>query len=83
MMAIKNNRGQFAIEAVLLMIATVGIFMAGTNALRESKFLAKTISGPWEKVSGMLEAGVWEAPAAARKQHPNQIDRSRSLDPSQ
>lgn len=76
-----NNKGQFVIETVLMMIVTIGFFIWGTNQLREGKFLAKLVGGPWAKVAGMLEAGVWEAPEAARKQHPNQINRSVSVRP--
>lgn len=76
-----NNKGQFVIETVLMMIVTIGVFLWGTNQLREQKFLAKLISGPWEKVSGMIESGVWEAPESARGLHPNQIKRSITVKP--
>lgn len=76
-----NNKGQFVIETVLMMIVTIGFFLWGTNQLREGKFLAKMIGGPWQKVSGMIESGVWEAPDTARKQHPNQINRSITVKP--
>lgn len=78
---VRNNKGQFVIETVLLMIVMVGFFIAGTTKLKESKALAKMIAGPWEQVSGMIESGVWDSPDAARKKHPNQIERSLSLDP--
>lgn len=77
-----NNKGQFVIEAVLLMIVTIGFFLWGTNQLREGKFLAKMIGGPWKKVSGMIESGVWDTPESARKKHPNQTNRSISLRPN-
>lgn len=76
-----NHKGQFVIETVLLMIVTVGFFLWGTNQLREGKFLAKMIGGPWQKVSGMIESGVWAAPETARKQHPNQYKRSLTVRP--
>ncbi|QDK43778.1 MULTISPECIES: hypothetical protein [unclassified Bdellovibrio] len=71
-----NQKGQFVIEAVLLMIVMVGIFVASMNALRDSKFLSKLVSGPWERVAGMMESGVWAPAKEARQQHPNQRDRS-------
>ncbi len=80
-LAFVNNKGQFVIEGVLVMGVTIGFFLWGMNQLREGKFLAKIIGGPWEKVSGMIEAGVWEAPEKAKKLHPNQIDRSITNEP--
>lgn len=77
---VRNNKGQFLIETVLMMIVMVGLFIAATSKLRETKALAKMIGGPWEQVSGMIESGVWDGPEAARKKHPNQINRSLSLD---
>ncbi|KHD88537.1 MAG: hypothetical protein OM95_08480 [Bdellovibrio sp. ArHS] len=79
---LRNRKGQFVIEAVLLMVVGVGFFIWGTNQLREGKILAKLIGGPWEKVSGMIESGVWETPDKARTSHPNQYDRSLTIDPN-
>lgn len=79
--AVSNQKGQFVIETVLMMLITVGLFLFGMNQLREGKFLAKLISGPWQKVAGMIEAGVWEEPSTARQMHPGQHDRSLSLSP--
>lgn len=81
MKSVRNQKGQFLVEAVLLMIILVGVFVAGINVLRDSKMLSKLISGPWSQVSGMIESGVWMDPAAARQKHPNQIDRSLAPDP--
>ena len=79
---VRNNKGQFLVETVLMMVLTVGLFIAATGQLKERKVLAKLIGGPWERVSGMIEAGVWAPPDEARKKHPNQTDRSLSLDPN-
>lgn len=78
---VRNNKGQFLIETVLLMVLTVGLFIGASNFLREKKILAKMIGGPWEKASGMIEAGVWDKPDQARAKHPNQLSRSLSLKP--
>lgn len=78
---VANRKGQFVIEAVLLMVVMLGIFVAGMGQLRESNFLAKMITGPWDKVAGMMESGVWLPAKDARQKHPNQKDRSVSLSP--
>lgn len=77
-----NHKGQFVIEAVLLMIVTLGLFIWGTNQLREGKYMAKLIEGPWQKVAGMIETGVWNTPEKSRQLHPNQISRSITVDPN-
>ncbi|MGZ3770631.1 MAG: hypothetical protein ACXVCP_13555 [Bdellovibrio sp.] len=81
-LALPNNKGQFVIEAVLIMTVTMSLVMWGSKKFRDDKFLAKLISGPWQKVSGMIEAGVWEPPNKARKLHPNFLGRAVSLDPN-
>lgn len=78
-----NEKGQFVIEAVLLMIVMLGILIGSVNALRDSKFLAKLVSGPWERVSGMMESGVWKPAKDARQAHPNQTNRSISINPKE
>jgi hypothetical protein len=80
---VRNNKGQFLIETVLLMFFTVSLFIYASGQLKEKKIMAKLIGGPWQKVSGMIEAGVWNTPDEARKNHPNQTHRSLSLDPEQ
>lgn len=77
-----NQRGQFLIESVLLIVVMVGIFMAGTNALRDKKFLAKLIGGPWEQVQGMIECGVWGPPKKSCAKLPGQTSRTISMDPN-
>lgn len=71
-----NNKGQFAIEAVLLTVIFVGAFMAGTSFLREEKVLAKLVGGPWIQIQGMTECGVWGPPSKVCKTHPNNLSRS-------
>jgi hypothetical protein len=76
-----GQKGQFVVETVLLMVVTISLFMWGTDQLRSAKVMAKLFSGPWGKISGMTESGVWEEPGAAQKKHPNQNYRSNTVDP--
>lgn len=76
-----NNKGQFVIEAILLIVVLLGVFMLTTRTLREQKVFQKLIAGNWPKISGMAENGVWEDPSTGRKKHPNQLDRSWTYDP--
>lgn len=71
-----NQRGQFMIEAILLMSLLVFGFVALTRSLRESNIIPNIVTESWDKVAGMSEVGVWEAPtSAAKKKHPNTFNR--------
>jgi hypothetical protein len=78
---LRNRRGQFVIEAVLLMVLSVGLLMGGLKLLRDAKVVSNLVDGPWERVAGMIESGSWQEPAAAAALHPNQRSRSLSLKP--
>ena len=80
---LRNRRGQFLIETVLMMMITIGLFVFGMGKLRDEKFLSKLISGPWEKVEVMIETGTWETRAVGVTKHPNTLSRGISLDPGQ
>lgn len=75
---LRNSRGQFVVEAVLLMIVSVSLIMYASKMAQEKKWMASLVSGPWQKVAGMIEGGVWEDPTAVRAKHPNKVDRHRS-----
>ncbi len=89
---IKNRRGQFAIEAVLLMTVLVGAFMFLTKEARSRNLLQNFISQPMERLANMTGYGTWSIACSANgskkketlgKCHPNSIHRSLSTDPSQ
>ena len=85
-----NRKGQFAIEAVLLMSILVGIFLALTNLIKEKQIVQKLVQKPMERVGRMAAYGTWNegcsAPGKPKlttgKCHPNSIARSLSSDPS-
>lgn len=73
---LKNRRGQFVVEGILLSVVLVGVLMLLTKKIREEKVVAKMVTGPWTKVAGMTESGVWgAADATTRKKHPNNYSR--------
>ncbi len=74
-MILKNQRGQFVIEAVLLMIVMLGLVTAFIRTARETEILSKIVETPWEKTSGMIESGNWNPPGVARQKVPYQYDR--------
>jgi hypothetical protein len=83
----RNNRGQIAIEAVLLMTILLGGFIVLTKYANEKKILSKLVAGPIKNVATMTAHGTWKvdgctAPGKSKqtigKCHPNSIERSLS-----
>lgn len=78
---LKNEKGQFLIEAVLLMVLSIGLLTVGLRLLRDGNIMSNLISGPWQKMAGMIESGVWDTADKAAAKHPNQRARSLSVNP--
>ena len=90
-----NNKGQIAIESVLLMVILLGAFMVVTNYARDKKLLSNLVQKPMQSLSIMVGFGVWKSSDAATgcrapgssagvsigKCHPNSIARSLSSNP--
>ena len=64
-----NQKGQGVVEAVLLLALLVSISMLVTKELQDRKFAQKLFGEPWNRLSGMVECGVWSGCAKADK-HP-------------
>ena len=93
--SLKNNRGQIAIESVLLMVVLLGAFMAVTNYAQKNNLLANLVQKPMQSLSIMVGFGVWKSADATTgcrapgsgagvsigKCHPNSIARSLSSNP--
>ena len=67
-MNLKNERGQFALEAVLLMTVMMAVVLAGTKVIRDNNLLANLVESPWERTAGMVETGIW-GPASNNKKN--------------
>ena len=67
-MKLKNERGQFALEAVLLMTVMLAAVLSGIKILKANNVLSNLVETPWERTAGMVETGVW-GPAAANKKN--------------
>lgn len=89
---ISNRKGQFAIEAVLLMTVLLGCFLALTKTLSDKKVVQKLVSTPMERVGRMAGYGTWNDECRSQgktgsglklaKCHPNSIHRSLSSNPN-
>lgn len=87
---LKNNKGQFAIEAVLLMVVAMGAFLLVVKELRQREFIQKLTDSSVAKVKNLSEYGTWKqdckaikgsASQTAANCHPNSINRALSSDP--
>ncbi|MBC7466381.1 MAG: hypothetical protein H7256_10345 [Bdellovibrio sp.] len=85
-----NQKGQFAIEAVLLMTVLVGFFLAVTNQLKSKNVVGNFVSKPMTRVGNMAGYGTWQSECVGQgkskkqtlgKCHPNSIHRSLSSNP--
>jgi hypothetical protein len=77
----KNQRGQIVVEAVLLTTVLLGLTIFVQNRLQQSRFAEKLVSGPWGKLSGMIECGVWDTCVAASGKHPSNKNRNLTFVP--
>lgn len=73
---LRNQRGQFVIEGLLLMVVLLSVFVFLSGKIKESGIVSQMVTGPWSKIAGMTETGTWqEAGPAARESHPNSYNR--------
>lgn len=87
----RNQRGQFAIEAVLLLAVLIGTFMFVTGIVKKEKMLTKLFQKPVLSLRNMTGFGTFrescEGLGANKKKqnlsqcHPNSISRALSSKP--
>ena len=76
-MAVLNEKGQMAVEAVLIMVLLVSIFTMVTNGIKDNEVMVKIVSGPWDTMRELLANGVLEK-SESKVLHPNRLDRHLS-----
>lgn len=75
----RKSKGQFVIEAVLLLSIGVMMLMALKNWADQSQIFANIMTKPWAKISGMIENGAWGTPASTRSYHPHNHEKVATL----
>lgn len=75
---LKNKRGQLVMEAVLLLVVILGVYMTVSRVASENQLMQRLISGPWTALAGMMENGVWGSPDQVRRNHPHSKSRGIS-----
>jgi hypothetical protein len=74
-----HQKGQVIIEAILLIVIIMGLWVFLAKTFNSSQYMKKLMQdGPWPRLSGMIESGVWETPSKAKSFHPNNLDRGAS-----
>lgn len=76
---LKNQKGQGAVEAVLLMAIIATGTLIFSSIMEEQQFVQKLVAKPWETLSGMIECGTWKGCGSGM--HPNSLDRAISYKP--
>lgn len=76
--ALRNQRGQLTIEAVLLLTVFTSIAVMVSKYARSEQLVSKVVEGPWKPIQGMIENGVWETGDKAKGHHPASINRHSS-----
>lgn len=89
--ALRNQQGQFAIEAVLLTALLIGTFVFVTGVIKEQKMIPKLFGGPVKSLRNMTGFGTFRESCEGlgsnkKKQnlsqcHPNSISRALSSKP--
>lgn len=75
----RKSKGQFAIEAVLLLVISMMLMLKLKTWADESQIFANIMVKPWMKIAGMLENGAWGDPRSTRTYHPHNPDKVATL----
>jgi hypothetical protein len=71
-----DQKGQFMIEAILLIVVMLSVMTVLIRGMKETQLANKMVNEPWAKISGLAEFGVWtDATDQNRKKHPNSYAR--------
>ncbi|MGE4131269.1 MAG: hypothetical protein AB7F86_06500 [Bdellovibrionales bacterium] len=79
MKVVGSQRGQFVVEALLILVVLIGLLTLSARFFREQELVKKLISGPWVNLAGMLQNGVWQPADAGAVSHPNGHTRHISI----
>lgn len=67
----RNQRGQFILEAILLMVIFMGLLGLVSSYFNREGILAKLVKAPWVGLAGMLQNGVWLPTDKGQPLHPS------------
>ena len=76
----KNQKGQFVLEAILLMVVFMGFLAFVTSYFDKNGVLASMVKGPWTNLAGMMQNGQWKPMDAGQITHPTKHGRHVTLE---
>lgn len=74
-----NQSGQMVVEMILILTLLFGFTVFVAAQFRQQEYFKAIVSGPWLKLAGMMQNGVWDTPEKSKDLHPNY--RGSSWDP--
>jgi len=80
MKPLRNQSGQFIVEAILLMTLLLGVTISIAKYFKDKSIVAQVISAPWKSLAGMIQNGMWASASASMEMHPNNHNRHTSLE---
>lgn len=78
-MSRRNQSGQAVIEALLIITLLFGAVYIISEQFKSGEYLIQVVEGPWQKLSGIIQNGVWRSPEESMNLHPSAYDRHISI----
>jgi hypothetical protein len=78
--SIKNQRGQFVVEGILIMVVFMGIVAMVGAFFSKNDVLKNLIKAPWINLAGMLQNSEWEPVQSGMARHPSRAFRHVTID---
>lgn len=76
----KNQRGQFVVEGILLMVVFMGIVAMVAHFFQSNEVLKNLVKTPWTNLAGMLQNSEWASPDSSQSLHPGHASRHVTID---
>jgi hypothetical protein len=76
----KNERGQFVLEGILLMVVFMGIVAMVTSFFNKNEVLQNLVKAPWKNLAGMLQNSEWAPPEKGMDNHPSVAGRHVTIE---
>jgi hypothetical protein len=77
---LNSKSGQAVIESILIIVVLMGITLLVARLMKDNNIVADLVSGPWERLDGMIQNGVWLPAERSYGYHPNSYYRTISLE---
>jgi hypothetical protein len=76
----KNQRGQFVLEGILLMVVFMGLVALVASFFQSNEVLKNLVKTPWTNLAGMLQNSAWAPPQASQNLHPSRAFRHVTIE---